>query len=113
MGRAAEQRCILRTLSLFSTQWLVPLPSASSWRSHPAGGQSWLLKGETGPLQALRDETARTLDQGIRGWMLFDVEHLECVPRTRRSGSRAQLESDGLGNSPLITSVEVVHRPAR
>src|SRR5580692_6823104 len=39
----------IRTSSLFSTQWPVPLPSASSWRSHPAGGQSWLLKGETGP----------------------------------------------------------------
>jgi hypothetical protein len=33
---------------LFSTRWPVPLRSASSWRSHPAGGQSWLLKVWTG-----------------------------------------------------------------
>jgi hypothetical protein len=44
-ARAAEQRDthIERVLDPMA----VPLPSASSWRSHPAAGQSWLLKGWT------------------------------------------------------------------
>ena len=107
---AARPSNAIRTSSWFSTQWPVPLPSASSWRSHPAAGQSWLLKGWICPTRALRD---RLLGRWIkvRGAMLFDVEHQNASENTA-PGRERNWRATAWEIHP-ITSIEVVQRPAR
>jgi hypothetical protein len=101
---AARPSNAIRTSSWFSTQWPVPLPSASSWRSHPAAGQSWLLKGWIWSTRALRD---RLLGRWIkvRGWMLFDVEHQNASENTA-PGRERNWRATAWEIHP-ITSIEV------
>ena len=76
------------------------------WRAIMAAqGVDWSTR-------ALRDRLLGMLDQG-QGLDAVRRGTPECV-REHGSGSRAQLESDCLGNSPsCITSIEVAQRPAR
>ena len=100
----------IRTSSLSSTRWPVPVPSAVVVEVIPRWLAIVAAQGVDWSTRALRD---RLLGRWIkvRGWMLFDVEHQNASENTV-PGRERNWRATAWEIHP-ITSIEVVQRPAR